>query len=99
MPTKKTNQDELTYNGRIISRAGNKIYYGNADDELYVEMKVNKSEMIGDLEVSTNVSVNLVQNNKDDGLKVIKSEKKEGLFSSIETASSWLEEGQQSIKQ
>ena len=92
MPAKKINSDILVYKGKTISRAGNKIYYGNAEDAFYVEMKVNKSEMIGELDVSTNISVNLVQNNKEDGLKVIKSEKKEGIFSSIETASQWISE-------
>lgn len=54
---------ELTYKGKPVYRKGNKLYYGNLEDPLILELEVLETKKVGDLDVATKVKFNIQDNN------------------------------------
>lgn len=94
MAVKKKKLDELMYKGKPLVRRGDKMYYGFIDDDYIVEINVKESEKIGDIDVSTNVAVQLITNKTklQGNERMVKSSKKTGLFAALDLGAIWLED-------
>ncbi len=94
MAEKKTApaREGLMYKGKPLLRSGNKIYYGNPDDKYIVFMQIQETTKIMDLDISTEIAVQL-QTNKAPGFeKVIKSAERDSLYEALDLGEFWLTE-------
>lgn len=82
-------QKLLHYKGRPLVRRGNMIYYGHPTDKYIILLIVNASKPLGDLELSTNITIQL-QTNGEGKEKVIKKAEREGMFAAMDIAEYWL---------
>ena len=80
----------LQYKGKPLVRRGNVIYYGNPSDKYIIMMIVNDSKKVDDLEVSTNVTIQL-QESGESG-RLIKKAERDGMYAAMDIAEYWLEE-------
>ena len=73
-------QDFLTYKGRPLVRKDNTIYYGNMTDDFVIMMQINSSKEFGDLDLSSKVSIQLINTDPDVSIKekIVKSSEKRG---------------------
>ena len=90
---KKAKDDFLYYKGKPFVRCDNTIYYGNMTDPHVIVMQVLESKKVGDLDVASKVSVQLVMTDenvkpKD---KIVKRIEKPGIYSAMDIADVWLE--------
>lgn len=93
MPKKASkDSDRLVYNGKPLARSGRKIYYGNANDAYYIVMTINKTEKVADIDISTDITIDLMKKEDEKKYKKNKSAMREGIFESIDLASIWLAE-------
>ena len=89
---KASEKNALTYKGKILSRKDNKIYLGNPGEKFYVEMVVLATEKINELDISTKITIKLMENAGEASPKEIKKAEREGLFAAVDIASIWLED-------
>lgn len=80
----------LQYKGKPLVRRGNMIYYGNPSDKYIILMIVNDSRKVEDLDVSTNVTIQLQESGE--GAKLIKKAERDGMYAAMDIAEYWLEE-------
>lgn len=94
MAVKKKKLDELMYKGKPIIRRGDKMYYGFIDDDYIIEINVKETEKIDDIDVSTNVSVQLITNKTklQGNERMVKSSKKPGLYAALDLGAVWLDD-------
>ena len=85
-------QDFLTYKGRPLVRKDNTIYYGNMTDDFVIMMQINSSKEFGDLDLSSKVSIQLINTDPDVSIKekIVKSSEKKGLYAAMDIADIWL---------
>ncbi len=89
---KKDTSKGLRYKGKPLVRKGNHIYYGNKDDKYLIFMQVRESTKIIDLDVSTNILVQLQTNDPPGKEKVIKKAERDGLYAALDLGEFWLNE-------
>jgi len=89
----KKSDEGLLYKGRPLMRRDNLIYYGSMADKYIIMMQVLDSKPVGDLQVSTRVSLQLQLTDPDLKSKdrVVKKSEKDGLYVALDVASVWLE--------
>lgn len=93
MATKKASaKTGLSYHGKNLTRKDNLIFLGNPEDKFFVQMTALESENIGEISVSTKVSVALMEKTEENVTKKVKSVEREGLFAAVDIASIWLED-------
>lgn len=94
MPTKKgeAKVQHLTYKGKPLLRRGSLLYYGNAEDDYIVSMVVQESTRLIDLDIATNVLVQLQTNTVPGKEKIIKYAERDGLFAALDLGEFWLSE-------
>lgn len=93
MTGKKANAAEgLIYKGKPLLRKDNQIYYGNKDDKYIIYMQVQDSTKILDLNISTNILVQLQTNVPLGKEKVLKKAERDGLYSALDLGEFWLNE-------
>jgi len=93
MPAKKKDVESgLEYKGKPLLRRGNLIYYGNADDKYIITLLVQDAKKIMDLDVATNVLIQLQTNEIPGREKIIKKAERDGLYSALDLAEFWLED-------
>ncbi len=90
MPKAENTKEILTYKGKPLVRRGNTIYYGSLDEKYIIVFTVKSTKMVEDLELSDNVTIELVMNN--DKAKVIKKAERNGLYAALDIAEFWLED-------
>lgn len=83
----------LTYKGRPLMRKDNMIYYGSMADSHIVLLQVLDTKKVGDLDVATRVSVQLLLNDpaarsRD---RIVKKSEKDGLYTALDVGCVWLE--------
>lgn len=85
-------QEFLTYKGRPLVRKDNTIYYGNMTDDYVIMMQINSSKEFGDLDLSSKVSIQLINTDPDVSIKekIVKSSEKKGLYAAMDIADIWL---------
>ena len=89
-----TEKNELLYyKGKPLVRNGNTIYYGNMSDPHVIMLQILSSQKIDDLDVATNVSVQLLLTDESVKLKdkVVKRIDKPGIYPAMDIADVWLE--------
>lgn len=83
----------LTYKGHPLMRKGNLIYYGSMADTHIVLMQILETKTVGDTEIASRVSIQLLLT--DPTLKardqLVKKGEKPGLYTALDFGSVWLE--------
>lgn len=82
----------LTYKGKPLVRNGNTLYYGNANDKYVIMMQILATKPVGDVEVASKVSVQLLNTDPDVSPRerIVKSSEKKGLYAAMDIAEVWL---------
>ncbi len=82
----------LTYKGKPLVRNGNTLYYGNPDDQYVIMMQIIATKPVGDVEVASKVSVQLLNTdpNVSPRERIVKSSEKKGLYAAMDIAEIWL---------
>ncbi len=82
----------LTYKGKPLVRSGNTLYYGNANDPYVIMMQILATKPVGDVEVASKVSVQLINTdpNVSPRERIVKSSEKKGLYAAMDIAEVWL---------
>ena len=94
MKKESNSKSLLTYKKKPLVRSGNIIYYGDPRDKFIVKMNLKESihDEKNDLNISTNIYVQLIDNSK--GFyeqKIIKTSSKSNLYLALDIANIWLE--------
>lgn len=84
----------LVYKGKLLTRKGDMLYYGNTEDPYIITMKIQATKMIKSLKMATRISIELQKNNPalKGKEKVVKKAEREGLYQALDIASIWLED-------
>ena len=82
----------VIYKGKPLVRCGNIIYYGNPKEKNIVKIEVKSSNFNQNLEISSKVSVEMLEVNKKNPKesKTVKSSEKNSLYEAIDIACAWL---------
>ena len=82
----------LTYKGKPLVRNGNTLYYGNASDNYVIMMQILATKPIGDVEVASKVSIQLLNTDPNVSARerIVKSSEKKGLYAALDIAEVWL---------
>lgn len=84
---------ELEYKGHPLRRKDNIIYFGSMADKYIIMMQILETKKVEDMDVATQVSVQLQLT--DPELKsrdrVVKKSEKDSLYAAMDVASVWLE--------
>jgi len=90
MPTEKN--EGLQYKGKPLLRRGNLIYYGNANDDYIITLVIQETTKLIDLDIATNVLVQLQTNDIPGRERIIKKAERDGLYQALDLGMFWLEE-------
>lgn len=83
----------LTYNGKPILRCGNRIYYGNLEDKLILVLDIVKTKNANDLEVATEVLVQVMDNTGEFGKgQVFRKATRDNLYKALDIGEWWLKD-------
>ena len=82
-------ENMLLYKEKPLVRRGNMIYYGNPEDKYMIILIVNATKKVKDLEVSTNVTIQLMRNDGQKG-KMMKQAERDGMYAAMDIAEYWL---------
>ena len=91
---------ELTYKGKPVYRKGNKLYYGNLEDALILELEVLETKKVGDLDVATKVKFSIQDNNVTEigtGTNYRTGER-DDLYKAFDIGSWWLQDALSSMQ-
>lgn len=82
----------LTYKGKPLVRNGNTLYYGDASENYVIMMQILATKPVGDVEVASKVSIQLLNTDPDVSMreKIVKSSEKKGLYAALDIAEVWL---------
>lgn len=82
----------LTYKGKPLVRNGNTLYYGNASDNYVIMMQILATKPVGDIEVASKVSIQLLNTDPNVSARerIVKSSEKKGLYAALDIAQVWL---------
>ena len=90
MPSKKK-EEVLIYNGKMLLRKGNEIYYGNPGDKYMILFRITDSEKLDDLDISKKVVIEL-RTNSEKNSTLIKQAERDGLYKAFDIGFFWLED-------
>lgn len=85
---------QLTYKGKPVYRQGNRIYYGNLEDDLILVIDILESKTLYDREISTKVAF-AVQDNTGDELgkgQIFRKGERDNLYKAFDMGSWWLQD-------
>ncbi len=83
----------LTYNGKPIIRCGNRIYYGNLEDKLILVLDITKTKKVKDLDVATEVLVQVMDNTGELGKgQVFRKATRDDLYKALDIGEWWLKD-------
>ena len=87
------NNAPVTYCGRPIVRCGNEMYYGNMTDKYITLLKILATKKVGDSEIATKVSIQMLYTDPDikGKSKIVKSSEKDSMSVALELAAAWLD--------
>lgn len=82
----------LTYKGKPLVRHGNTLYYGEPSERYVIMMQINATKPVGDTEIASKVSVQLLNTDPDVSARerIVKSSEKKGLYAAMDIAEIWL---------
>lgn len=90
MPPKKK-EEVLTYNGKMLLRKGNEIYYGSPDGKYMVLFKITESEKLEDLDIATKVIIELRTNDAENS-QLMRQAERDGLYKAFDIGFYWLDD-------
>lgn len=82
----------FTYRGLPLVRKGNQLYFGNMYDKFVVQMEIQSTKKVGEIEVadkvmirkmSTDMTINPIE-------AIVKTAKKDSLYEALDIACAWL---------
>ena len=82
----------LTYKGKPLVRNGKTLYYGESSEKYVIMMQILASKTVGDVEVASKVSVQLINTDPEVSPRerIVKSSEKKGLYAAMDIAEVWL---------
>ena len=82
----------LTYKGKPLVRNGKTLYYGEASEKYVIMMQILATKTVGDVEVASKVSVQLINTDPEVSPRerIVKSSEKKGLYAAMDIAEVWL---------
>ena len=82
----------LTFKGKPLVRNGNTLYYGDASENYVIMMQILATKPIGDVEVASKVSIQLLNTDPNVSARerIVKSSEKKGLYAALDIAEVWL---------
>lgn len=87
--TKKKKQ--LTYKGKPVYRQGNRIYYGNLEDDLILVIDIAETKKVGDADVSTKVLFEVQDNTGELGKgATFRKGERDNLYKAFDMGAWWL---------
>ncbi len=89
MPSKK--DEVLTYNGKMLLRKGNEIYYGSPESKYMVLFKITGTEKFQDLDLATNVIIEL-RTNEAEKSQLIRQAERDNLYKAFDIGFYWLDD-------
>ena len=89
--TSKKKEQVLTYNGKMLLRKGNEIYYGAPGTKYMVVFRILESEKLEDLDIASKVVIEL-RTNSEVGSTLIKQAERDGLYKAFDIGFFWLED-------
>lgn len=83
----------LTYKGRPLVRNGNTIYYGDPSKSHVIMMQILNTKQVGELEVASKVSIQLLKTDPDASARerIVNKSEKRGLYAALDIAEVWLD--------
>ena len=89
----KNEKGNFEYKGKPLVRCGNVMYYGDINDRFVTKIESKETKKIKDLDVSTKLSVEMIDNDSEfeNTNKIVKISEKNGLYLALDIASIWLE--------
>lgn len=81
----------LRYKGKPLVRRGNMIYYGEPSDKYIILLIISSTKKVGDLDVSTGVTIQLQENTQGSD-RIIKKAEREGMYAAMDIAEYWLQD-------
>ncbi len=90
MPAKKK-EEVLTYNGKMLLRKGNEIYYGNPGEKYMILFRITETDKLEDLDISKKVVIEL-RTNSEKNSTLIKQAERDGLYKAFDIGFFWLED-------
>ncbi len=83
----------LTYKGKPIYRLGNRIYYGNLEDDLILVMDITESEKVDGVERARKVVFSIQDNTGELGKGTnYRTGEREDLYKAFDIGSWWLQD-------
>ncbi len=83
----------LTYKGKPVYRVGNRIYYGNLEDELILVMDILETETVNGVEVTKKVQFHIQDNTGELGKGTnYRTGERENLYKAFDIGSWWLQD-------
>ena len=89
MPSKK--DEFLTYNGKMLLRKGNEIYYGSPEGKYMVMFKIAETEKFQDLDLATKVIIEL-RTNEAEHSQLIRQAERDNLYKAFDIGFYWLDD-------
>ena len=80
----------LEYKGKPFIRRGNTIFYGDPTDDFMIELLIQDTTPGNGIEISGNIMIQLINNNRSGKDHVVKTAQRDGLFAAMAIAEFWL---------
>ena len=87
MAAKKDGYNYITYQGQPLICRGNTMIYGNIADPYYVQLTALDMTKVEGVEVVGNIQIALMQ-----GMRILKTAEREGMFNAMDIAEFWLKD-------
>ena len=83
----------LEYKGHPLRRKDNLIYYGSMSEKYIIMLQITSTKKVADLDVATNVVVQLQLTDPDlkSRDRIVKKTEKNSLYAAMDVAAVWLE--------
>ena len=88
----KAKNNFLLYKGKPLVKSGNIIYYGDLSEKFVIMFQILETKKHEDMDISTKVSVQLINTNQNIKLKdrIVKKTEKSSLYDAMDIADIWL---------
>ncbi len=81
----------LTYNGKLLLRCGDQIYYGDPKDKYIVVFRLMDNDKLDDLTISRKVIIEL-KTNEGKASRLMRQAERDGLYKAFDIGFFWLEQ-------
>lgn len=83
----------LTYKGKPVYRLGNRIYYGNMEDDLILVMDITETQKVGDYDMTKKVVFHIQDNTGELGMGTnYRTGERDNLYKAFDIGGWWLQD-------